>query len=201
MVYEKPIWWRFFWVDISDSCFGYLILTKLHNHLLIIRFSLFFLIFWQTPMPVSKRVPSYTEQFSVCLFFLCPVFFRPLGYSIRSSSSSQSSGAQHMNSPYTTYPVALHNNQAHISKTMDIFLLPCYKWQIQWLISTFLLPLETVLRVWLLKNSSFFIYTLQTSTSQGSTNCTQGCKHARNVRAKRFSSAQNYMHINLSKHL
>lgn len=35
----------------------------------------------------------------------------------------------------------------------------------QWVGSTILIPLETILRLWFLKNSSFFIYTLQNWTS------------------------------------
>ena len=36
---------------------------------------------------------------------------------------------------------------------------------------------------------------------QGSTNCAHGDERARNVHAKRFSRAQNYVHVNQSKHL
>ena len=36
---------------------------------------------------------------------------------------------------------------------------------------------------------------------QGSTNCAHGDERARNVHAKGFSLARNYVHVNQSKHL
>ena len=99
-----------------------MILTKQHNHLTNYPiFSLFSYLLANTNPSIKKGSILHRAILCMSVFFLCPVFLRPLGYSIRSSSSSQSSGAQHVNSPYTTYPVALHNNQAHTSKTMDIF--------------------------------------------------------------------------------
>ena len=134
LVYEKPILREGFFA--GQACqifvFNYLMLTRLHERFLALGSYSYFYNFSTSSLSSSTLHQSHyldggnpTHSSSLSIHFLMSAVYC-IYYATWQNHlwDSKILGSQHMSSPYTKFPISSYNNQAHISKTMNIFPLP-----------------------------------------------------------------------------
>ena len=118
---------NFFWVDISDSLFSFLILIKPHKHFThhsATFLSLFYhLLVCINPTILMDAIQHVTTLCLSAFLMLCAVH----NHCATQEACHQNAKvlrSQNVSSLNTTFPVALRNDQEHLPKAMDYFLLP-----------------------------------------------------------------------------